>query len=239
VDATLVNADGIRRSVVEGLPDCDPSRVATVYDGILLDDAAPHGREARTALGLPVDAPVVGAVARLSAQKRLDRLIVAVSRLPGVHLALAGEGELDRELRALAVRLGLEDRVHFLGFRTDIARVLSALDVFAITSDREGMANAMLEAMAAGVPVVSTPVSGADEALFTDGEGRSPGLIVEADPSGLAEAMKSILDVPAVRLAMGEEGRRRVRQSFSYEGMLDAWEAVLGGDAPALWHQGT
>lgn len=239
VDATLVNADGIRRAVVEGLPDYDPAKVATVYDGIVLDDAVPHMREARAALGLPVDAPVVGAVARLSAQKRLDRLIVAVSRLPGVHLALAGEGELEQELRALAVRLGLEHRVHFLGFRTDVARVLAALDVFAITSDREGMANAMLEAMAAGVPVVSTPVSGADEALFTDGEGRSPGLVVEADPGRLAEAMTGILDLPAVRLAMGEEGRRRVRRTFSYQGMLDAWEAVLGGDAPANWHQGT
>ncbi|HSG06815.1 MAG TPA: glycosyltransferase [Longimicrobiales bacterium] len=238
VDATLVNADGIRRAVVAGLPDCDPARVATVYDGIVLDAAVPPARDAKAALGLPVDAPVVGAIARLSAQKRLDRLVTAVSRLPGVHLALAGEGELDPDLRALAVRLGLEDRVHFLGFRTDIARVLSALDVFAITSDREGMANAMLEAMAAGVPVVSTPVSGADEALFTDGEGRSPGLIVEADPIRLAEAMKGLLDAPALRLAMGEEGRRRVREGFSYEGMLDAWQAVLGGDAPANWHQG-
>lgn len=239
IDAVLVNADGIRSAVVAGLPDYDPARVATVYDGIVLDSASVDRTEARTALGLPADAPVVGAVARLSAQKRLDRLLVAASRMPGVHVALTGEGELDADLRALAAGLGIQDRVHFLGFRTDVARVLSALDVFAVTSDREGMANAMLEAMAAGVPVVSTPVSGAEEALLPDREGRAPGLIVEAEPDALAQAMTGILDVHAVRLAMGEEGRRRVRQRFSYQGMLDAWEAVLSGDSPARWHQGS
>jgi glycosyltransferase involved in cell wall biosynthesis len=238
VDAALVNADGIRRAVVGGLEGFDPARIATVYDGISLDQAPESREEARAALGLPVDAPLVGAVARLSSQKRLDRLLAAVSHMPGVHLALAGQGELEASLRAQAAELGVQDRVHFLGFRTDVTRVLSAIDVFAITSDREGMANAMLEAMAAGVPVVSTPVSGADEALLPDREGRSPGLIVEADPEALAHAMQGILDVQAVRLAMGEEGRRRVRERFSYGGMLDAWEAILGGDAPARWHRG-
>ena len=239
VAAALVNADGIRRAAAEGLPGYDPARIATVYDGVTLDEAPMERAEARAALGLPVDAPVVGAVARLSAQKRFDRLLAAVSLMPGVHLALAGEGELESSLRAQTAELGLGDRVHFLGFRTDVARVLSALDVFAITSDREGMANAMLEAMAAGVPVVSTPVSGADEALLPDREGRSPGLIVEADPAALAQAMLGILDLQAVRLAMGHEGQRRARERFSYEGMLDAWEAVLGGDDPARWHQGS
>lgn len=239
VDAALVNADGIRRAVVQGLTGYDPGRIATVYDGISLDEAPLDRAEARTALELPTDVPVVGAVARLSAQKRLDRLLAAASLMPGVHVVLAGEGELEASLRAQAAALGLQNRVHFLGFRTDVARVLSALDVFAITSDREGMANAMLEAMAAGVPVVSTPVSGAEEALHPDRDGRSPGLIVEADPAALAEAMQGILDLQAVRLAMGGEGRRRARERFSYEGMLDAWEAVLGGDDPARWHQGS
>ena len=237
-DAALVNADGIRKAVVAGLPDYDPGRVATVYDGIVLDGTGADRQEARASLGLPTDAHVVGAVARLGVQKRLDRLLETVARMPDVHLVLAGEGELEADLRALAARLGMEKRVHFLGFRTDVARVLAALDVFAITSDREGMANAMLEAMAAGIPVVSTPVSGADEALLPDREGRAPGLIVDPDPAALAEAMTGLLEVRAVRLAMGEEGQRRVRARFSYEGMLDAWEAVLGGDSPALWHQG-
>ncbi len=237
IHAALVNADGIRRALVAGLPDYDPARVATVYDGISLDRAPVSAAEARRALGLPPDVPVVGSVTRLSAQKRLDRMLETLALLPGVHGVLAGEGELEGELRARADALGLAERVHFLGYRDDVARVLSALDVFLLTSDREGMANAMLEAMAAGVPVVSTPVSGADEALFDD-RGRVPGLVVEPDPHALAAAVQGILDVPAVRVAMAEEGRRRAAGRFSFDAMVTAWEGVLGGDPPARWHQG-
>jgi glycosyltransferase involved in cell wall biosynthesis len=237
IDAALVNADGIRRAVLAGLPGHDPARIATVYDGIALDHDPVDADEARRALGLPLGVPVVGSVTRLSAQKRLDRMLDAVALLPGVHCVLAGEGELDADLRARAEALGVADRVHFLGFRDDVVQVLSALDVFLLTSDREGMANAMLEAMAAGVPVVSTPVSGADEALYDD-RGRVPGLVVEPDPSVLAAAVQGILDVPAVRVAMAEEGRRRAAERFSFEAMVAAWEGVLGGDVPARWHQG-
>jgi glycosyltransferase involved in cell wall biosynthesis len=238
IDAALVNADGIRRAVVEGLPRYDAARVATVYDGIASEEDPPERDGARRALGLPIDAAVVGSVTRLSAQKRIDRMLETVALLPeGVHCVLAGEGELERHLRGRAATLGLSGRVHFLGFRDDVATVLAALDVFLLTSDREGMANAMLEAMAAGVPVVSTPVSGADEALREEG-GRTPGLVVEPDPRLLAEAVRGILDVPAVRVAMAQEGRRRARDRFSFPAMVDAWEGVLGGDSPARWHQG-
>ena len=195
IDAALVNADGIRRAVVAGLPRYDPARIATVYDGIVLPGAPVPAAEARRALGLPADGPIVGSVTRLSAQKRLDRTLEAVALLPGVRCVLAGEGEMEAELRARADALGVADRVHFLGYRRDVARVLSALDVFLLTSEREGMANAMLEAMAAGVPVVSTPVSGADEALYDD-RGRVPGLVVEPDPRALAAAVRESSTCP-------------------------------------------
>lgn len=238
VDAVLVNAEGIRREVVRGLPGYDPSRVGTVYDGIATPSPLPEADEARAALGLPAGVPVVGSVTRLRRPKRLDRLLEATALLPGVHCALAGEGELEAELRAQARDLGIAERVHFLGYRTDVAQVLAALDVFVLTSDQEGMANAMLEAMAAGVPVVSTPVSGAEEALAADAQGRAPGVIVDADPGAVADAVRGIVEMPAPRLAMAEEARRRARERFGYERMLDAWEAVLGGASPAFWDEG-
>lgn len=244
VDATLVNADGIRREVLAGMPELDANRVATVWDGVRLPGASPGcpalpaPAEARRALGLPEDVPLVGSLARFAPQKRLDRFLQMLAFLPDVHGVLAGEGELEADLRTRTRGLGLEDRAHFLGWRRDVDTVLSALDVFVLTSDREGMANAMLEAMAAGVPVVSTPVSGADEALAADGAGRSAGSVVPPEPRALAEAVAGLLASPAARRTMGSEGMRRVRERFSWDAMLDAWEGVLGGDPPAHWHRG-
>ena len=137
--------------------------------------------DARRTLGLPLDAPVVGAVTRLSAQKRIDRMIELLPLLPGVHLALAGRGELEERPAGAgpgARRGGPHALPRLPGRRGPRARGAGRLP---LTSDKEGMANAMLEAMAAGVPVVSTPVSGADEALYADREGRAPGRVVEAD----------------------------------------------------------
>jgi glycosyltransferase involved in cell wall biosynthesis len=238
VHAVLVNADSIRKDFVRGLPGYDPRRVGTVYNGTRLKPSTLTPTEARRNLGVPTGVPLVGSLTRLSPQKRLDRLLEALALLPGVHLALAGEGELEAELRARADALDIGDRVHFLGYRTDVEVVLEALDVFVISSDTEGMANAMLEAMITGLPVVSTPVSGAQEALAPDVQGRAPGWVTDPSPERLAEAMGRLLADEDVRRKMGEEGRRRARARFSFEAMIDAWEGVLGGDSPHLWHQG-
>lgn len=235
-DAVLVNADGIRRDFVADLPDLDPRTVATVYDGIELGEPPPGRRAARRALGLPLDEPVVGSVTRLSRQKRLDRMLEAVARLDRAHLALAGVGELEPDLRALATSLGISERVHFLGFREDVSTVLGALDVFLLTSDKEGMANAMLEAMWAGVPVVSTPVSGAAEAL--EGGDPPPGVVVDPDPQAIAVATERFLGDEGLREATGRAARDRAAARFSFPAMVDAWEHVLGGGDPGRVHQG-
>ncbi len=237
VDAVLVNADGIRRPFLADLPGYDPDRVGTVYDGVHVGDV-PRRAEARAALGLDADVPVVGTVTRLGIQKRVDRLLDAAALLPRAQVVIAGEGELEGELRARAERGELAGRVRFLGFRKDVGRVLAAFDVFALTSDKEGMANAMLEALAAGVPVVSTDVSGAREALDADELGRAPGLVVEASAEAVAAGLRSLLSDEPRREAMAAEALRRARERFDFARMVDAWEAVLGGASPGSVHQG-
>jgi glycosyltransferase involved in cell wall biosynthesis len=131
-------------------------------------------------------------------------------------------------LRALARELGIAERVHLIGFQSDVDRVLGSLDVFVISSDFEGMANAMLEAMAAGVPVVSTRVSGAEEALGASIDSdATPGITTGFEPADIATAIERLLGDTVLAKTMGDEGIRRIRESFSFDRMLDEWEALM------------
>lgn len=185
----------------------------------------------RMSLGIPPQAPVVGCVARLVEQKRLDRLLDAVARLPReVRCIVAGDGPLRAPLERQAAALGLAGRVYFLGHRPDVADVLGALDVFVATSDREGMSNAMLEALAAEVPVVSTWVSGTDEALRPGRDGVAPGVVVGFDADAVAAAVRAVLEDGDRRRAMAAAAGVRAREAFGFPRVLDAWERVLAGD---------
>lgn len=228
VDVIALNAGVMRPAFLAADPELDPTRVRTVYDGVRVPARSAEAGAVRRALGLPAGARTVGAVARLAKQKRFERLLRAVAVLPAdVHCVLAGEGDERPALEALAAELGIAERVHFLGFRGDVGDVLDALDVHVVCSDREGMANAMLEAMAVGVPVVSTPVSGAEEALEPLADGRRPGLIVHPEPEAIAVALRGMLDEPGRLAEMSAAARERVEERFSFEGFLDRWERLL------------
>jgi len=231
VDAVVVNAAAYREPFIAagGL---DPAKVTAIPNGVRVPERRGEPGAVRRSLGLGPEARVVGAVARLGTQKRLDRLLHAMTMLPeDVHCILAGDGKRRDELITLAGSLGLSDRVHFLGHRTDVGDVLEALDVFVLCSDKEGIANAMLEAMAAGVPVVCTPVSGVAEALETPAGEVAPGEIVGFDVESLAAAIRGLLDDPDRRRAMGAAAARRARERFDFDVMLDRYEAVLDPDA--------
>ena len=237
VHRVAANADCIRVDILASLPGLDPRRVVTLYSGV--DPPARRGPPGavRRSLALGDDARVVGTVARLAGQKRLDRLIATVARLPSdVHCIIAGDGPERGGLEARAQELGVSGRVHFLGAREDVGDVLDALDLFLLTSRSEGMSNAMLEALAAGVPVLSTPVSGAAEALDPLADGRRPGAVVEAE--GLADAACALLADPARLAEMGGAARARGRERFNWDAKLPKWEALLLGDPMASVHEG-
>jgi glycosyltransferase involved in cell wall biosynthesis len=185
--------------------------------------------ELRRQLRIPASTRVIGTVARLASQKRIDRLLRAHALLlSDVHCVIAGDGPEKRALQQAAAALGTAERVHFLGHREDKGDVLDAIDVFAITSDQEGLSNAMLEAMSFGVPVVSTPVSGTAESLDDNGAGEIPGIVTSFDEKDIASALRSVLDDPARLKKMGAAASVRAKTEFSIESMLDRWEAVLG-----------
>jgi glycosyltransferase involved in cell wall biosynthesis len=199
-----------------------------ILNGIPLDPFAAASRggrrpEARAGLGVPANAPLLVAIGNLYPVKDHATLVRAAARLPLVHVAIAGRGPEEPRLRELAAELGVEKRVRLLGLRDDIASLLGAADVLVHPSRSEGLPLAILEAMAAGLPVVATRVGGIPEAV-ADGE---TGLLVPAaDPEALAAALAGLLERPEERSRLGQAGRRRAEREFSVEAMRDRYAAV-------------
>lgn len=151
-------------------------------------------RMCRDQLGLPRDKPVLATVGALIARKGQAHAIEALARLPDAILLLAGKGEDEAMLRALAGRLGVAERVRFLGAvpHGELPSLLNAADVFVLPSASEGLANAWVEALACGTPVVTTPIPGAIELISDPAWGR----LVERDGAAIAAAVTAILSAP-------------------------------------------
>jgi len=175
-------------------------------------DAAPAAPVARASLGTPEGVPLLLAMGRLHQNKAFDVLLDALARLPGAHLWLAGIGPFDGALKAQAKRLDIEDRVKFLGWRRDGGALLAACDVFVCPSRIEPLGNVVLEAWAAGKPVVAAAAAGPVEIMTPE---RS-GLIVPIDDApALAAAIRRLLDDPALGARLGKGGRAAYDAEFA------------------------
>jgi len=169
-------------------------------------------------------------VARFAAQKNHALLIRAFAKGPAsdptAHLVLAGHGILRAQLQERVNQLGLTSRVHFLGLRRDIPDVLGAADIFALGSDYEGNPLSVIEAMAAGLPIISTAVGGVPELLQNGKEG----LIVQpGDAEQLSEAMMTLLRDCDLRRAMGAAAATRAKEKFDVSAMVRAYEELYEG----------
>lgn len=165
------------------------------------------------------------AIGRLEHQKDYPTLIRAISSLDDGCLDIAGQGPLLPELQELAARLGVSDRVRFLGLVPNVAEIMDRYDGFVLSSAWEGFGLVIVEAMAAGLPVVVTDAGGPSEILGHDG--RAGMLVPVRDQAALAEAMAALMKLgPEDRRSMGECGRKRVRSLFDMGQCLDIWESI-------------
>ncbi|RIK92696.1 MAG: glycosyl transferase family 1 [Proteobacteria bacterium] len=198
------------------------ARIAVIPNGIPLPPAlgAADEREirraVRAALGVGDEQSFVLAVGNLYPVKGHATLLQAAAKLPGVAVAIAGRGDEEPRLAALARSLGVADRVRLLGLRDDVGRLLVACDVFAHPSLREGLPLAVLEAMAAARAVVAARVGGIPEAVR---EGETGLLVPPEDPDALACALAALLSDAPRRAALGAAGRARVAAELSSERM--------------------
>jgi glycosyltransferase involved in cell wall biosynthesis len=174
--------------------------------------------------------PVIGTVCRLVEPKKgLKYLLEAVAQLeqeagkPVCQVLLVGEGPAEQSLRALSERLGISARVGFAGVRRDIPEVLSLMSIFILPSLYEGFGIAILEAMAAGKPVVATMVGGIQEFVLS---GQSGFLVPPGDAPALARAIKQLLDEPEKARAMGRQGQEHVKKHYSIESVVRQHEQL-------------
>lgn len=175
-------------------------------------DERPSAAVDRASLATPADAPVVLALGRLHSDKAFDVLLAALAELPGVHLWLAGEGPLESTLRDLARSLGVAERVHFLGWRKDVAALLGAADCLACPSRIEPLGNVILEAWVNRRPVVAAASKG-PRGLVRD---EDTGLLVPLEESrALAAALRRILADKALAAALAERGHAEYLRHFS------------------------
>lgn len=172
----------------------DAQKIAVHYTGIDTARFHPGDRAAaRAALGMD-DTPAILTVGALIPRKGQALVIEALAALPGVHYWLAGAGEAERDYRALAARLGLADRVHLLGpiANADLPQLYRAADAVVMPSASEGLANAWVEALACGTPIVISDAGGAAELVTAPVAGR----IVARTPGAIADAVHAILAAP-------------------------------------------
>jgi glycosyltransferase involved in cell wall biosynthesis len=189
-----------------------------------------HDREtARAALGIAADAHVMTTVGRLTAIKQHELFVDAAKTLAArdrsAVFLIAGDGERRAELEADVRAAGLTDRVRFLGWRRDLPALYAATDVFVLTSRNEGTPVALIEAMASGVPGVSTNVGGVRDVIAN----QEMGVLVPVDqPEGLAPAVERLFADPAARAAMGGRGRAHVLACFTDDRLV--------ADIASLYH---
>lgn len=205
----------------------DPERLEVIYNAV--DFAAveprPDRAAARAELGLSPDDRVLGCLGRLAEQKGHAVLLAALAKLgdPSVKLVLAGQGPLRATLEAQAERLGLGERVCFLGVRRDRDVLYAAMDVFVLPSRWEGLSLALVEAAGLGLPIVATEVGGNAEVV-----GGEPGawLVQPEDPLALAAALREAIELAHTG---GRVDRPAVRQRFSLSRHLALLEASYRG----------
>jgi glycosyltransferase involved in cell wall biosynthesis len=175
-------------------------------------------------LGLSTENIAVGFACRLEKVKRIDLLLYAhkqvLSKYPQTRLVIVGEGSKQRDWQLLSDQLGISNAVIWTGFRTDMPGILAALDIYVVPSVNEGLSLSVLEAMAAGKPVIATDVGGTSEVIIDNVSGI---LIPPGSYQALTNAITDLLNQPDKRVRLAQAGQNLVIEDFNVQRMINAY----------------
>ena len=175
-----------------------------MYDNVVVDAS-----KKKAEIGVPADANLCLGVGDLNDNKNVVTMVKAIAKTaPSVHLALCGFGPLEQQLRQLCIDLNVVDRVHFLGYRTDVKELYKASDFLFMASKREGLPRTTMEAMCAGIPCICSKIRGNTDLID---EGKGGYLVAPLDADGFADAISRIINNPEKAKAMGEYNLEKVR----------------------------
>jgi len=230
-DVVVANSEAVARdtSVRDHI---DPNKLRVIRNGLDLARFEPRSDVAviRQELGLGYSEVGLVSVANLIAYKGHRELLTAiglVANLPIRAFLIGRDDGIQLELALLASELGIADRVHFLGSRTDVPRLLPALDIFVLASHEEGSSNALLEAMASGLSVIATDVGGNRESLA---EGEFGILVPAKDPEALADAIKTVLSTSETKAGLNSRIMDFLRLCYPVDSMVEAYLALYRSD---------
>jgi glycosyltransferase involved in cell wall biosynthesis len=225
VDAYVVVTPALARIAIH---ECDPDRVHVVANGIDLTTFTPRPdarNDSRRDLGIPENAWVVGTVGRLAPEKDQATLVKAMAPLLGERgfLVIVGDGPERGALQAVIREANVERHVRMTGVRSDVARLLSALDAFALPSRTEGLPLVLLEAMACELPVVATSVGGIPDLVVSGVTGL---LVPPRDAAALRAALRSLMDNPPLGQKLGRAAREHVLAHHSATVMANVYRKL-------------
>ena len=222
-DRIVVNSGGVRDFyVTHGLA---PEKFTVIPNGIERPPPPLASRdEVLAELDLPPNARIIGAVGRLWPQKRVKDLIWGAELLKVIrddaHLLVIGDGPLRRRLQRFRYLMRIEDRVHLLGHRDDVPRLMPHFDVLWLASGYEGLPNSVMEAMSYAVPVVATDIPGNRELVE---HGKTGFLVGVGERAGFARWTEKILADPQLARRLGQAGQEKVRREYPVETMIERY----------------
>lgn len=226
VDGIITNTASIKK-LYESYGWFKDDFIHVVYDGLTLPEKL-NRIDLYKEFDLQSGSKVIIATGRLAEQKRFDLLVKVAAMAKDENLdwsmIITGTGRLEADLKKMAIDHEVDDVIKFAGFRSDVLELMYSADLFVLSSDSEGMSNALREAMAVGLPCVATSVFGVEE-LFQNG--KSGVMVNKGDAKGIFEGIKKVFQNDELRNTISRNGKELIKNVFTMYNMIDAIEKLF------------